>query len=230
MWDLSPDGNYLCTGMADLTTKVYSTETGDRLARLSKLRPDFYNSSQQIRFSPDGRFLATAVGKKIELFAVGDWQKLAELKGHTSKVHLLIMVPATSTLISAAGRFVKSWDLESATELFTLPAFKRMLGTLALSDDSAILATATEGGEVSLWKPVRWKTAAELRQARFGSLWFSNLAGQVVDRQLRTQRSTASVACCRWSDDQTINPPVVVALSFLRTDDCWQSQLPSRHG
>jgi len=171
VWDLSPNGGFLCTGVADLTTKVYSTDTGERLIRLSKLKTDFYNSAEQICFSPDGRFLATAMGQKIELYSVDDWRKITELKGHTSKVHLLSVVPGTSMLISAGGRYVKFWDLESAKERLTLPVFKHMPGSLAVSQDGTILTAATEGGEVSLWnlpdgKPL--KTYAEHTSEVFG--------------------------------------------------------------
>ena len=150
--DVSPDGKCLCTGAADLTTKVYSAESGERLTRLSKLRPDYFNSGDQVGFLAEGRILVTVMGRKAEVFRVGDWEQLHELRGHTSKISVVDFLPGSSLLVSAAGKYVKLWDAEAGTELLTLPAFPRMLGDLALALDASLLAAATEGGEVSLWE------------------------------------------------------------------------------
>lgn len=150
--DVSPDGKYLCIGAADMTTKVYATDSGERLALLSKPRRNFYNSADQVDFLAGGELLLTVMGKKMEVFRVGDWEKLREIAGHTSKINVIESLPGTSRLISAAGKYVKQWDVQTGKELLSLPVFSRSVADLSISADGKLLATATEGGEVSLWE------------------------------------------------------------------------------
>ncbi|MDB5345110.1 MAG: hypothetical protein JWP89_3487 [Schlesneria sp.] len=100
VFDLSADGQFLATGMADFTTKVYSLHTGQRLARLHPEKKTSYNTAEQVRFSPDTQLLACAKGKTIDLFETKQFAKVGELKGHTSKAHLLDWSADGRTLIT----------------------------------------------------------------------------------------------------------------------------------
>lgn len=149
--DVSRDGKFLCTGSADFTTKVFSTETGEMITRLSKRRQNYYNSAEQIHFMEDGKLLVTVMGRSAEVFRVGDWEKLHDLKGHTSKMSVIDQVPGSKRLITAAGKYVKLWDVAKGTELYAWPAFPRAIADVGVSQDGKLLATSTEGGEVDLW-------------------------------------------------------------------------------
>ena len=151
VFDLSPSGDCIATGVADFTTKVYSTRTAERLARLSKPLKSSFNAAEQIAFSPDEQQLACAKGKKIECFAVGEWTKTLELTGHTSKVHLLRYAPDGHCLASAGGKQIKLWNPRDGSLLATLEGHTKLLASLAFAPDSSFLASGGEDGVVILW-------------------------------------------------------------------------------
>ena len=151
VFDLSPCGQYLATGMADFTTKVYSLNTGQRLARLHPEKKSSYNTAEQVRFSPDSELLACAKGKTIELFETRTFAKVGELKGHTSKAHLLDWSPDARTLISCGGKYVKLWDIASLTERLELTQHKKLLGSLATDSHGEFFVTGGEDNRIFVW-------------------------------------------------------------------------------
>ena len=151
IFDVSACGKYLATGMADFTTKVYSTQTGERITRLHPVKRDYYNVAEQIRFSPVGDYLACAKGRTIEYFRIGDFAKLGELKGHTSKAHLIAISPDGRTLISCGGKYVKLWDMTTFTERATLTRHGRLLGSLEVAPDGRFFATGGEDKQIFVW-------------------------------------------------------------------------------
>ena len=159
--DVSACGKYLATGMADFTTKVYATQTGERIKRLHPVKREYFNVAEQIRFSPMGDHLACAKGKTIELFRIGDFSKVGEFKGHTSKAHLIAFSPDGQTLISCGGKYVKLWDMVTLTERTTLTRHTRLLGSLAVSADGQFFVTGGEDNRIFLWTLPAAKEACE---------------------------------------------------------------------
>jgi WD40 repeat protein len=149
--DVSACGKYVATGAPDFTTKVYSTETGNRLARLHPSIRDRYNSAEQICFSHTGDYLACAKGRTIDYFCVGTFAKAGELKGHTTKVQLLGFSPNGKTLISGGGRQIKLWDMKTVSEPRTLAKHAKLLGSLAVSPAGEFFATGGEDAQIFLW-------------------------------------------------------------------------------
>ncbi len=152
--DVSRDGQYVATGVPDQSTKVFSTNNGERLVRWNKKR------ANQLCFSPDGSCLAAAVGKNVECFRAGDWVPLSTLSGHTSKVHLLGYCPDGRTLVSAAGKYVKLWDVSTNKLRTTLEGHSKQLGSMAIAPDSSLLATGGEDNQVILWDLPKGKPIA----------------------------------------------------------------------
>lgn len=151
IFDVSPGGQFVATGTPDFTTKVYAAQTGERIKRLHPVKRDFYNSAEQIRFSPSGDLLACAKGKTIELFQCGDFSKVGELKGHTSKAHLIDWSLDGQMLISCGGKYIKLWDVASLTEVASLTKHNQTLSALAVAPNGKFFATGGKDSKACLW-------------------------------------------------------------------------------
>lgn len=151
VFDVSACGQFLATGSADFTTKAYSLETGERLARLHPEKKNFYNSAEQVRFSSESKYLACAKGKKIELFETNSFSKVAELTGHTSKVHLLAWSADNQSLISCGGKYVKLWDVANWTERKELTRHVKLLGSLTAHSLGEFFVTGGEDHQIFVW-------------------------------------------------------------------------------
>jgi WD40 repeat protein len=149
--DVSPGAHFLATGVADFTTKVHSLASGERIARLHPELRNKFNAAEQIRFSPSGEYLACAKGKSVDLFRVGRFEKAAELKRHTSKVHLLAFAPDGKTLITCGGKSIKLWDVACLAERSTITRHDRQLASLAVAENGGFFVTAGEDGAIFLW-------------------------------------------------------------------------------
>jgi WD40 repeat protein len=149
--DISPCGKHVVTGVADFTTKVYSTQTGQRILRLHPLKKSFYNAAELIRFSPTGKYVACAKGKTIELFETETFSKVIDLKGHTSKAHLMKFTPDGRTLISCAGKFMKLWDIATFKERIQLTEHAKLLGSLGVAPNGKFFVTGGEDKRVLIW-------------------------------------------------------------------------------
>lgn len=77
-WAFSPDGKRLVAwGSLDSTMKLYDTETGKRLERLS----DHWNPVAQLRFSQDGKtFVSTAPKDKVIVWQTSDGDALRKIE------------------------------------------------------------------------------------------------------------------------------------------------------
>lgn len=151
VFDISPCGRFLATGVPDFTTKVYSLDTGERIQRLHPVKKDFFNVAEQIQFQPQGDLLACAKGKNIDLFRAAEFLPAGQLKGHTSKAHLVAFTPDGQTLVTCGGKYVKLWDMSNLTERTTLTRHTKMLGSLAVAPNGEFFATGDEGGKIYLW-------------------------------------------------------------------------------
>ena len=93
----SPDGQMVVTASEDRALTAWSTQAGEKLARLE--------SDVRVRdaaFSPDGSMLATAaVEGNIRLWATDDWNQVARLDGHDGAVTSVAFSPDSESLLSS---------------------------------------------------------------------------------------------------------------------------------
>ncbi|HKB38923.1 MAG TPA: WD40 repeat domain-containing protein, partial [Gemmataceae bacterium] len=123
----------------------------------------FANPLLCVRFSPDGKTLATACRseKVVTLWTLAG---KTVLNGHTQEVTDLAFAPEGRRLATAAGAEntgeVKLWDVDTGKEIATLPRQARRVQSLAFSPDGRTLAVAC-GKEVTIWDP---PTGTELKR------------------------------------------------------------------
>jgi WD40 repeat protein/DNA-binding SARP family transcriptional activator len=147
--DLSPrDGRTLALWPVDGPIELLDLRTGQR-RRVSE--PQQGNPGS-IRFSPDGKTLATggATGsndKTVRIWDVASRQLRETFQGHEARVLGLRFSPDSRTLYSAGSKTVIAWDLEGSRRLgrplslFTIPnRDERPPHSPAVSPDGALVA------------------------------------------------------------------------------------------
>ena len=105
----SPDGEYIASGSADASVRVWTknlspVNTLDSLARVS-----------QVAFSPDGEYLAAGTGKDnaIRVWSTRTWELVTTIKGHSRPVTSIAFDPRSGELWSASeDSLIKTWNIE----------------------------------------------------------------------------------------------------------------------
>ena len=152
--DVSPDGTRVASGARDKTANIWSLSTGQRL--LGPWR--FHSIVSDVKFSPDGRLLATASERN-------DAQDSLRIYD-SQNGHLLLDVPIKTTYsfnqsvawssnserLFALSRDRKIYCLDAFTgkTLSRWPIHGNEAKCIALSSDSAVIAASSDSS-VSFW-------------------------------------------------------------------------------
>lgn len=145
-----------------------------------------------LAITEDGRFLATAVGRAIELWDLNErklrWKKDA---GHQGEVQDILITPHGETVVSTGcGKFeqtcrngdVRIWDTKSEQLKGTFFAHTSEVTTSAISQDGDLLATASRGSDtrILIWNMRDHKLVGQLVGAPFTTKLAFSADGQVL--------------------------------------------------
>lgn len=105
-----------------------------------------------VRFSPDGRFLASGGGNDpVRIWDASTGEQVKELKD--AWVNALIFSSRGTRLITADSfKAVREWDLANTTEVAQLKGHESAVTCMAISSDNTLLATADQTGAIILWE------------------------------------------------------------------------------
>jgi WD40 repeat protein len=104
----SPDGRALATGDHAGAVKLWDVTTGTEWATLTVSRAEV----TAVKFAPDGRTLAVAVGADVQLWDVNTRRFVTSLAGHEGKVQCLAYSPDGARLASGGSdRTARLWDV-----------------------------------------------------------------------------------------------------------------------
>ena len=146
VWTLafSRDGRYLATDDGVGTTvKVWDIQQEQITTVLEGHTADI----NFVKFSPDGRILATASWDgEVKLWSVSDWELLGTL--HNNGVAAIDFTPDGKTLASAGSEEVTLWSVISGEKAATLQGHTGWIRGVAFSSDGILLASGGEGGTV----------------------------------------------------------------------------------
>lgn len=133
---------------ADTTASVWEVATGKHIATLEN---DWIISS--VAFSPDGKSLATGVGKTVTLWCTKTWQSLVTLD--TVRVETLTFSP-NSTRLAIGGVWpensIQLWDVKTAQCIAEFSGHKSDVESIAFSPDNRLLASGGFDGVIYLWE------------------------------------------------------------------------------
>ena len=168
-WSLAvaPDGRSIASINGDGVVRLWdvASERHTRTLAVHRVRVTGYQCS--VKFSPDGRVLATtaSVGDgAVRLWDVATGRETATLRGHRDGVHQVAFSPRGDLLASAGNdESVRLWDVASGRESATLRGHKGWVMNVAFSPDGRRIASAGDDATVRLWDVATGRETATLR-------------------------------------------------------------------
>ncbi|MCX7992248.1 MAG: Ig-like domain-containing protein [Fimbriimonadales bacterium] len=158
----------------------------------------------QIAYSPDGQYLASASeDSTIKIWRLSDGQLVRTLTGHASGVFSLAFSPDGQYLASGSeDAAVKIWRVSDGQLIRTLTGHAAGLRSVVFSPDGQYLATGGLDNLIKLWQTADWQEARTITGHASGvfALVFSP-NGQY----LASGSGDASVKLWRISDGQEVN-------------------------
>jgi WD40 repeat protein/predicted chitinase len=107
-----------------------------------------------IKFSPNGRLLATAKtdSNDVTISDVASGKELARLKGHTGQITDIGFSLDQVVLVTASDdSSVRMWEVDSGKLIATLSGHLKQVVKVAFSPDGKFLVTASEDGTARVW-------------------------------------------------------------------------------
>ncbi|KAK9842260.1 hypothetical protein WJX81_003301 [Elliptochloris bilobata] len=185
--DVHPGGTRFATAGSDHKVKVWSLLPlldarldGDiDCARLLATLSDHHAPVNAVRFSHDGRLLASGSDDKLiclyelregtgsaafgsaDAPSVENWRPIAALRGHSNNITDLAWSPDDSMLASASlDNTVFVWDAASGHRLKTLAGHESYVKGVAWDPVGSFLATQADDRSVRLWRCADWSPVA----------------------------------------------------------------------
>ncbi len=150
----SPDSKILVSGDEYETIRMWDTETGNLK---STVNWRFGTSTHALRFSPNGRFLASGHRDGVRLwhytdgegqqwdYAIGDYQNIMALKEHKDYVYKFAFSPDELTLLTGSkdGTII-AWDATTGNRRFTCEGHLEGIRGVALSGTGGTITTLNQ--------------------------------------------------------------------------------------
>ncbi|AKI98502.1 WD40 repeat protein [Archangium gephyra] len=144
-----PSGEWVATGDADSSVRLWDVRTGGELHRFL----GHSSSVTSAAISRDGRWLASgSEDTTVKLWDVRGGSELCTLQGHVSSVTSVAFSPDGKWVASgSADNTVRLWDVSTGREVLRLRGHTLMVKSVSLSPDGKWVASGSADNTVRLW-------------------------------------------------------------------------------
>jgi uncharacterized protein (TIGR03067 family) len=162
----SPDGQQVVSGSTDRTIRLFDTDSGEEIHRLSTPTQTFVNG---VAFLPKGdRLFSGGDGENsqtlLRLWDVVRRKEIRRFTGHKGFVTCVaVSRDGRRALTGSVDRTVRLWDVERGTELRCFRGDAGLVESVAFSPDGKQAASGGADETVRLWDTA---TGAEVRRLR----------------------------------------------------------------
>jgi WD40 repeat protein len=148
--NFSPSGERFVTGSWDNAARIWDTNTGTALLKLSGVHTRFVNTST---FSPDGRFVLTASDDRTAaLWDSQTGELLGRYSGHEGRVTSATFSPdGTRVLTTSEDRSVVIWETTTFRSVAALSGHSQSVLCAAYSPDGKRIVTGGDDAVARLW-------------------------------------------------------------------------------
>jgi WD40 repeat protein len=141
----SNDGKMLASASLDKTIKLWDVE--------ADANPLERPGVAYVAYAPDGKKLASALGKEVKLWNTTTWEVIATFHSDTAEITYVAYSPDGNLLALGSGdNTVRLLDISSGNERFRLKGHTGKVVGVAFSPDGQVLATSSFDKSVRLWE------------------------------------------------------------------------------
>ncbi|WP_165422880.1 WD40 repeat domain-containing serine/threonine protein kinase [Ktedonosporobacter rubrisoli] len=149
----SPNGQYLVSGSADTTARVWRAEKGETLYTYQG-HAGLLNAVLSVSWATNGQWIASGGDDMTaQVWEAATGNRLTLYRGHQARVLSVACAPHSSTVASgSADQSVQLWDASSGDQAGTYQGHSDIVYAVAWSPDGSLLASASADKTIQVWE------------------------------------------------------------------------------
>lgn len=172
---ISPDGRFVAFSiLGDNRIAIRSVESGEEILKIG-----MGNQQARVRFSPNGKTLATAsTGGELKLWNVDDGKELKSLASLAFNLQCVAFSRDGAWVVAGGGPFRDGkfgwagvWEITSGKQIAEMEDMPDSVLGIAISPDGRLVATAGRDGAARLWEAETGKSVATFSGHRSALEW-----------------------------------------------------------